>query len=1621
MDLNLTLNMIKNFSSTLRLAKAVSAWNACVVLLFAGLPALAADRLQLDPPEAQANGRHIVLVSGDEEYRSEESMPMLAKILSQKHGFRCTVLFALAEDGSGYIDPNNQRGLVGLEALNDADLMLIGTRFRTPNAESAEHITAFMNSGKPIIGIRTSTHAFRGQGDFGGIAFGDFGTKILGETWVNHHGRHKVQGARSEVSEGKEDHPILNGVEEIFCPSDVYGVIHLTNADEILLRAAVTESLDPESPRVDGEQNDPTQPFAWLHTYEAPDGSCTGLSFCTTGGASVDFVDADLRRLIVNAAYHLTGQQVPDQADVEFVDPFYPSFYGFFRDEDYYQQLDLRPEDFGLGKSPHSPDPQGSPTWAFRPVPDQNAAENSPRINEVESDDTAENGQADESAENSKSVFQFREGERVAFVGGSLAERMNLFGYFETLLHTRFPEKKLVIRNFGWPADEVGIQQRPDNYDKIDDPMEVFSPECFVCFFGFNEHFAGESKAAVAEFKKKYLQWIDARRTEFSKPDREVRFILVSPIAFEDTGSEHLPNGEKDNQALARYAAAIQELATELGAPFIDLFQPSLAAFGEETEARFTINGIHHNEMGDRLVASELDRQLFDTEHPTGMDVSKFQDVRRWVNDKAWLHLQDYRMLNGWYVYGGRRTWDTETFPKEYKKIRKMVAVRDQYIWDLAAGRDVPEQPDDSGTGEVYIPETMFGSRDEAFRKMREPKTLDYPTPEESIQKMSVPDGFEVQLFASEREFPEFSNPTQMTFDKRGRLWVSCMINYPQWLPGSAKPGDKLLIFEDTDGDGKADKCKTFYDKLICPTGFEFHADGVLVVDEPRIIFLQDTDGDDQADEVTHLIDGIATDDTHHAMGAWEWSHGGLLYMLEGVSMSTTLETPWGPFRNKGPSGAYVLDPKSWKFRHFRTPGYGNPWCMVFDRWGMGVIGDGTNAQQHWTSPLSGYAVNARKTLRPIFNNEGMRPAVGNDFLYSRHFPDEVQGQFTYACVINMHGMPRFTVEDEQGTAGFAGERIADLLDSTDNFFRPVDPQIGPDGAMWFGDWCNALIGHMQYSQRDPNRDHEHGRIYRLVYKDKPLLEPELQAGASVNELLEQLKSYETRTRYRARRELRSREEAEVLAAVKKWTREDLNANQLCEAMWLQESFRKLDTELVNRILASDDFHARAAVVHSVANELERYDEALDVFAAAVRDPHPRVRLEAVRGLSFVQTAEAAELALQVTKMPMDYWLEYTLEHTLHALKPMADKAESAGEFLVDAEDSLREYYSDYKLASGPGGKAVKHLKNAEDPKLSDWRRDEAVRELTKIQGGKATNGKIVFSRVCSACHQIGDEGKAFGPRLDDVAARYSREEIIRHVLWPNEKIAKGYETVQVLTVDGEVINGFILNENAELLKLGVATPDGKGKEVEISKDDIEVRKEMKASSMPEGLIKTIAPSEFLDLMEYLSEQNKLVVGDDGWIETGLADVGELRQKGPFVEVSRHGQLFAPANFPSHWMKFANLVLSAADSSKREFAFHSPNQPTASPAVAIRLPAETEIRHVEVENRRNPQFYARARDLAVWVSKDGQEWDLLWKSNKPQAKYQIELPEGTQARYLKVGLDGEGILHLNQIVVYGNP
>ncbi|MDD7983891.1 hypothetical protein PQO01_02870 [Lentisphaera marina] len=339
------------------------------LLLFSLLASADQNVLQF---QGQQGAKTIVLVAGDEEYRTEESMPMLGKILAKHHGFNCVVLFPWDKTNQ-YIDPNAQTNVKGWHYLNEADLMIIGTRFRRPNEADRKIIAKFLRDGKPIIGIRTSTHGFKGKDKLTeDLTLDQFGPKIIGEGWVSHHGRHKGQGSRGVIETQNASHPILNSVKDVFGPSDVYGVRNLTDKDTILMRGAVTENLSPSSKNVNGKQNKPMQPLAWLHPYQVKAGKA-GLTFTTTMGGSVDFVNEDLRRMLINATYFLLGQDVPKKATVDYVDPFYPSFYGF--DRKVWSQRKLNTTTFALGQSPYYPDVPKSPKWPFRPTPSEKVVE----------------------------------------------------------------------------------------------------------------------------------------------------------------------------------------------------------------------------------------------------------------------------------------------------------------------------------------------------------------------------------------------------------------------------------------------------------------------------------------------------------------------------------------------------------------------------------------------------------------------------------------------------------------------------------------------------------------------------------------------------------------------------------------------------------------------------------------------------------------------------------------------------------------------------------------------------------------------------------------------------------------------------------------------------------------------------------------------------------------------------------------------------------------------------------------------------------------------------------------------------------------------------------------------
>ncbi len=578
-----------------------------------------------------------------------------------------------------------------------------------------------------------------------------------------------------------------------------------------------------------------------------------------------------------------------------------------------------------------------------------------------------------------------------------------------------------------------------------------------------------------------------------------------------------------------------------------------------------------------------------------------------------------------------------------------------------------------------------FAQRVEAVEPNRG-GTLDLSTrdPEKALEHLHVADGYVVELFASEQDFP-IGNPVSLTFDGEGRLWVATMPSYPQRLPDE-EPRDKLVILEDRDGDGRADHHTVFADGLHLPGGFELGDGGAYVAQQPDLMFFEDTDGDEIADRSEVVLHGFGTEDSHHAISAFTWGPGGALYFQEGVFHHSQVETPWGPVRLVD-AGVFRYEPQRHWLEVFVSYPFANPWGHVFDRWGQNFIADASGGSNYFGTAITGYAPYPMKRRPLKVFTSVVRPTAGCEIVSSRHFPPEAQGNFLINNTIGFQGIKQHRVIDEG--SGFTSEEVEPLLYSTDINFRPVDLQFGPDGALYIVDWWNPLIGHMQYSLRDPRRDTGHGRIWRIRHAERALLEPRPVAGASIAELLGNLDQYEDRLRYRTRRELRQRERSEVLAAIDSWLASPTasgdapEANQVVlaprehrhlEALWLHQMLGEVDTALLDEVLGSPEPRARAAATRVLRFWRDQIDGAPKRLEKLVRDPHPRVRLEAVLAASFLAGKGAAQIALAALDQPRDDYLDYVIGETVDTLEPHWAPALGSGSWWTDLAENHRQF-----------------------------------------------------------------------------------------------------------------------------------------------------------------------------------------------------------------------------------------------------------------------------------------------------------------------------------------------------------
>ena len=883
-------------------------------------------------------------------------------------------------------------------------------------------------------------------------------------------------------------------------------------------------------------------------------------------------------------------------------------------------------------------------------------------------------GQAFRAAEPERSAdkVKLHRGDHIAFIGNTLADRMQHDGWVETLLQSRFADLKLVFRNLGFSGDELTLRLRSENFGSPDKWLTDTKTDVVFAFFGYNESFGGE--AGLSKFKKDMAEFIDHTRQQRYNGKSAPQLVLFSPIAQETPRDRNLPDSSLNNRRIELYTNAMEDVAREHGVPFVDLFRPTRERFARSQEP-LTINGVHLTEKGNQALATIIEQGLFPTSGVRHNEKT-IEKLRQAVLEKNFYWFNRYRTVDGYSIYGGRAGLtfvDGQTnrvvAQREMEVLDVMTANRDKRIWAVANGNDL--KVDDSNAP-PFIP---VKTNKPGAGPNGEHLLL---SGEDAIAKMTVAKGMKVTLFASEKEFPELAKPVQMAFDAKGRLWVAAWPTYPHWKPGE-EMNDKLLILEDTDGDGKADKCTVFADHLHCPTGFDFYNGGVLIAQAPDLMFLKASDGGDKADIRLRVLSGLDSADTHHTANSFALDPGGALYFQEGTFHHTQVETPWGaPLRNAN-AGVYRYEPRSQKFDAYVTYGFANPHGHVFDRWGQDIVVDGTGANPYHAALFSGHLEFPQKHAHPPqVYQQRTRPCPGMETLSSRHFPEANQGNLLVANVIGFQGILQYKLADKG--ASFAGTEVEPILSSTDPNFRPSDLKIGPDGAIWFIDWQNPIIGHMQHNLRDPSRDRTHGRVYRVTYEGRPLLKPAKIAGESIENLLEILKEPEDRVRYRAKIELGGRDSDKVIAATRKWAealdKSDANySHNLLEALWVHQYHNVVDESLLRSVLALPDFHARAAAARVLCYWRDRVPEALDLFKKLAVDPHPRVRLEAVRAASFFPTAEAVEVVLRSADQPSDIYLDFTRGETMRALDPYVKKAIADGQDIPFSSAAAARYF----------------------------------------------------------------------------------------------------------------------------------------------------------------------------------------------------------------------------------------------------------------------------------------------------------------------------------------------------------
>ncbi|RLT02822.1 MAG: sorbosone dehydrogenase [Planctomycetota bacterium] len=605
------------------------------------------------------------------------------------------------------------------------------------------------------------------------------------------------------------------------------------------------------------------------------------------------------------------------------------------------------------------------------------------------------------------------------------------------------------------------------------------------------------------------------------------------------------------------------------------------------------------------------------------------------------------------------------------------------------------------------VPFIVFALSWQLALAQRDLKNIPVPDPELEKATFKVPEGFEVHLFASD---PLIAKPIQMNFDEDGRLWIASSEVYPQIVPG-APATDRVVVVEDSDHNGVADKTHVFAEGLLIPTGVAPGDGGVWVANSTELLHFADHDGDLKADSKRVVLSGFGTEDTHHILHTLRWGYDGFLYFNQSIYIHSHVETPWG-VRRLNAGGIWQFRPETLELGVF-IKGLVNTWGHHYDRFGQSFATDGAGGEGiNYMIPGGSYltAADAERLVKGL--NPGSPKHCGLELVDTPMLPPEWQG-----CAITNdfrgHRVVRFALTEEG--SGYVSREQQEVIWSDHVAFRPIDVKIGPDGAIYIADWYNPIIQHGEVDFRDERRDHTHGRIWRVTWKGAPQREFKPVSTRTNPELFDALRSNDGVERQSAKQILRQRG-PEIAAELEAWLKtvelsDEERDHVHLEALWCFQTARSLQPQLLESLLQSPDGRIRAAAVRVLSHWKYELPNSRELLTTAVQDVHSRVRLEAVRAFSFspledserqiadgsafgevnmesAQTVAAyrdpklVETALLPLKQPVDLHLDYAMWLTTKELAPYWRPAFDLGEMNFN-NDAGQIAYGFSALGSG--------------------------------------------------------------------------------------------------------------------------------------------------------------------------------------------------------------------------------------------------------------------------------------------------------------------------------------------------